>query len=377
MAMNKKMKVLFINLAAFSLTGGIEKFNKCFLKALWDLYQQDDLDVASFSLYDQQTDANYFPQELYKGFNRSKISFVIRSVRQSRDFDVIVLGHINLAIIGLFISFLYPKKKIILIAHGIEVWKPLRGIQKSLLHKVDKIFAVSNFTKDKLCRIQNIRGNKIIIFPNTIDPFFEVPPDFNAPLYLKTRYGITEDDFVLYTLTRLSGVEQYKGYDIVIKCLPSLKEKIPNIRYILAGKYDKEEKLRVEKLVNELGLADVVHLSGFLRDEEICDHYQLGDIFIMPSHGEGFGIVYIEAAVCGARIIAGNKDGSVDALKNGELGMLVDPNSNQEISEAVFKSYAERSEWNYADKKGLQNKTLNYFGFNVFKNHLQKELLEI
>ena len=82
MAMNKKMKVLFINLAAFSLTGGIEKFNKCFLKALWDLYQQDDLDVASFSLYDQQTDANYFPQELYKGFNRSKISFVIRSVRQ-------------------------------------------------------------------------------------------------------------------------------------------------------------------------------------------------------------------------------------------------------------------------------------------------------
>ena len=119
--MNKKRNVLFINLAAFSLTGGVEKFNKCFLRALWELKQAGVLDVASFSLYDQEANENYFSNEIYKGFNQHKISFVKESIIRARDFDVIILGHINLAIIGILIKLIYPRKKIVLITHGIEV----------------------------------------------------------------------------------------------------------------------------------------------------------------------------------------------------------------------------------------------------------------
>ena len=374
--MNKKRNVLFINLAAFSLTGGIEKFNKCFLRALWELKQAGVLDVASFSLYDQEANENYFSNEIYKGFNQHKISFVKESIIRARDFDVIILGHINLAIIGILIKLIYPRKKIVLITHGIEVWHPLKGIQKAFLHKADKIFSVSNFTKEKLRMVQKLDADIINIFPNTIDPFFDVPIKFDTPDYLRKRYGVTEENFVLFTLTRLSSKEQYKGYDIVIKCLPDLSKKIPNIKYIIAGKYDEEEKLRIEKMINDLNLKNVVHLPGFLKDEEICDHFKLGNIFIMPSQGEGFGIVFIEAAVCGSNIIAGNKDGSVDALKNGELGILVDPNDIDEVSNAVLKLYSEKSSWNNISKKHLQDRTLNYFGFNVFKNKLQKELME-
>lgn len=374
--MNKKKSVLFINLAAFSLTGGIEKFNKCFLKALIDISKGGDLDVASFSLYDQGTDENYFPENLYKGFSRKKISFVKYCVSKAGKYDTLILGHINLAIIGYLVRLFYPNKKIILITHGIEVWQPLKGIQKAFLHKADKIFAVSNFTKEKLRMEQKLDADIINIFPNTIDPFFDVPINFDTPEYLRKRYGFTEENFVLFTLTRLSNTEQYKGYDIVIKCLPALSKKIPNIKYIIAGKYDDEEKLRIETMINDLGLKNVVHLSGFLKDEEICDHFKLGNIFIMPSQGEGFGIVFIEAAVCGSNIIAGNRDGSVDALKNGELGILIDPNNIDEISNAVLKLYCEKSSRNNDNKKDLQDRTLNYFGFNVFKNKLQKELME-
>ena len=115
--MSNKKSVLFINLAAFSLTGGIEKFNKCFLKALWELKQADVLDVTSFSLYDQEANEKYFSNEIYKGFNQHKISFVKESVIRARRFDVIILGHINLALIGIFIKLIYPRKKIILITH--------------------------------------------------------------------------------------------------------------------------------------------------------------------------------------------------------------------------------------------------------------------
>ena len=375
--MNKRKKVLFINLAAFSLTGGIEKFNKCFLKALIDISKEDELDVASFSLYDQGTDEDYFPGNLYKGFNQKKILFVKYCVSKAGKYDTVILGHINLAIIGYLVKFFFPNLKIVLIAHGIEVWQPLRGIQKAFLKKADKILAVSNYTRNKLCEIQKISADKISIFPNTIDPFFMVPQNFDQPAYLNDRYGILNGDYVLYTLTRLSSAEKYKGYDMVIKTLPKLKKKIPNIKYIIGGKYDNDEKNRVEKLIGDMGLTNEVRLTGFIKNEEICDHYQLGNIFIMPSYGEGFGIVFIEAAVCGSKLIAGNKDGSVDALKNGELGILVDPNDTGEISAAVMKLYNDKLSWNNDNKKELQELTLSYYGFNIFKNKLRKELMVI
>src|SRR5690606_15333109 len=144
-----------------------------------------------------------------------------------------------------------------------------------------------SFTKEKLCLVQKIPIEKISIFPNTIDPYFEIPTNFEAPVYLKNRYGIAETDFVLFTLTRLSSTEKYKGYDMVIRCLPDLLKKIPNIKYVIGGKYDNEEKLLIEKMINDLSLNNAVHLTGFVKDEEVCDHYQLGDVFIMPSQGEG------------------------------------------------------------------------------------------
>jgi len=57
----------------------------------------------------------------------------------------------------------------------------------------------------------------------------------------------------------------------------------------------------------------------------------------MPSKGEGFGIVFLEALSCGKPVIAGNKDGSVDAVLNGKLGVLVDPDDVAEIGEAIIR----------------------------------------
>lgn len=76
-------------------------------------------------------------------------------------------------------------------------------------------------------------------------------------------------------------------------------------------------------------------LTGFIPDHELEDHYNLCDVFAMPSKGEGFGIVFLEAMACGKPVLAGNKDGSVDAVLNGELGVLVDPDDVAQITEAL------------------------------------------
>lgn len=366
------MRILFLNLSAFALTGGIEKFNKCLLKALNE--SDYSMNVKSFSLYDLSSDKKYFPDDKYKGFRLKKISFVFKSLIEANKSDTIILGHINLAIIGYLVKKILPSKKVILITHGIEVWKPLKGIKKKILNQVDQFLAVSNYTAGKLVKMQGVDESRIKIFHNTLDPYFKLPEMFTKPEYLQTRYNLKTNDFVIVTLTRLSSTEKYKGYDSVLRCIPGLVSAIPNIKYIIAGKYDDSEKKRLDAMIEDLDIQPYVVFTGFLKDEEIQDHYLLGDVFAMPSKGEGFGIVFIEAASCGLRVIAGNQDGSVDALQNGKLGTLVNPACDNELADAILNTYRNNHNYREENKKNLQAATQAYFGFDVFKNRLQEVL---
>jgi len=369
-----RKKILFLNLTTFSKTGGIEKFNRCFLKALSDLEAENNIYSNSHSLYDLETDEQYYPSEKYTGFGQDKSKFVLSSLKKAKRFNYIVLGHINLAIVGIILKLLLPKKKIILITHGIEVWGKLPFLHRLLLKKADRIFSVSNFTKGKILELENIQEQKISIFPNTIDPYFPIPDSFEKELSLRQEYDLKKEDFVLFTLTRLSSKEQYKGYDIVIKSLPALLKKYPRSRYVIAGMYDEIEKERIDSLIKELNLNSIVTIAGYIEDEKIVDHYQMSDVFIMPSQKEGFGIVFIEAMACGLQVIAGNMDGSVDALCNGELGQLVDPESEKEIIAAIERVADEALIWNENKAFELQQKALRYFGFPQYKMRL-KQLL--
>ncbi len=88
-------------------------------------------------------------------------------------------------------------------------------------------------------------------------------------------------------------------------------------------------------MAKDLGVAEHVIFAGFVPDEELPDHYRLADVFAMPSTGEGFGIVFLEALACGTPVLAGNRDGSTDALDAGRLGTLVDPLSDEEITDGL------------------------------------------
>ena len=84
-----------------------------------------------------------------------------------------------------------------------------------------------------------------------------------------------------------------------------------------------------------VGVAENVQFTGLVPAEELPDYFRLADVFVMPSTGEGFGIVFLEAMASGVRVIGGNRDGSVDALADGELGGAVDPDNEQELISAI------------------------------------------
>ncbi|HLZ16747.1 MAG TPA: glycosyltransferase family 4 protein [Cyclobacteriaceae bacterium] len=364
------MRIVFLYLKSFSLTGGIEKFNRNFMMAL----HQDSPEVSVISSYDKSTDEKYFPSARFTGCGGSKFIFVCIALWRALKCDTLIIGHVNLSIVGHIARRLKPSLKLVLIVHGIEAWNEFKGFKRKVLQECDSILSVSDFTKNKLiANNSKIDARKIKIFPNAIDPYFKLPTTFDKPDYLLERYGLKRDTSVLLTITRLSSTEKYKGYDNVIKALAGLNPQNKNLKYLLCGQSDAEEEKRICELIEQEGLQDCVLLPGYVNEDELVDHYLLSDVFVMPSRKEGFGIVFIEALACGRPVIAGSKDGSADALLHGKLGKLIDPESLTELISAIGESLAKKD----ADPLMLQAKVLAAYRFQNYKEKLREYLLSV
>jgi phosphatidyl-myo-inositol dimannoside synthase len=363
--------ILFTYQIAFSANGGIQNFNRCFIKALDEQTTDAKTSLTISSFYDKSTDANYFKKGKFITYP-NKYAYVLSTVLNAHKYDLIILGHVNMALIGVIIKLLFPKKQVWVITHGVEVWMPSLGfLRNRLLDVVDKIIAVSQYTKDQMVFHRKINADKISIFYNTINPFFEVPTNFEASEKIKLKYGFPLGSTVLLTVTRIDSNDKYKGYDIVLEAMSKIATK--DIFYIIGGKYDAQEKARIDTLIESYQLQNQVILPGYISDSDLVDYYKYADIFIMPSKGEGFGIVFIEAAVCGAVVIGGNKDGSVDALQNGEYGILVDPDNVIEVKKAIERGISHPL--SLENKFELQKKVMSKFGFHRYKENL-KHLIE-
>lgn len=364
------MRYFFCYLTAFGVFGGIEKFNKSFIKALSELFPSQ---ASFYSLYDKEAEEKYLKQNIqnWKTARGKKAFFIVSSLLKARKSEVVILGHLNLAILAILIKRLFPDKKVALICHGLEIWQPNSRIQLKAYQKIDQFVVVSNYTKSQLIAKRGVDPAKVSVFQNTIDPYFEVPENLHKPSYLLERYQLHEKKCII-TVCRISSKEGYKGYDRVLNVLPQLLKKNDNIRYLLVGKYDREEKERLDRIIQKLGIQEYVIFTSFVPDEELTDHFKLGDVFVMPSDNEGFGIVFIEAMACGVPVIAGNKDGSQDAVVQGKIGTLIDPDNQEEISNSLQNNL--EKELKLEERFRIQQNVLGYFSYSSFVKRL-KEIL--
>ena len=357
--------VLFLTLNIFSATGGIEKVCRVAGKALYEYGIEKNKSLQIYSMHDGKNAADenkYFPAEIYRPYESNKLNFVKDAMHKGCMSKVVIISHINLLSIGWSIKKLCPSTKLLLFAHGIEVWSPLSEVKKKMLASCDGIIAVSNFTKQKMQKIFGLNEKKITVLNNCLDPYLPLAEGNEKKELLLKTYGFCNQNKIIFTLARLSVKDRYKGYDKVLEAISLIKEKMPEIRYLLAGKYDPEEKKHIEKLAHRLHLGGHIVMPGFINDEHLPSHYALADLYLMPSTKEGFGIVFIEAMHYGLPVIGGNKDGTSDALCNGELGIMVDPENTNELATAMEKVFQNKKGF-MADKKLLMEK----FGYDNYK----------
>jgi phosphatidylinositol alpha-1,6-mannosyltransferase len=178
-------------------------------------------------------------------------------------------------------------------------------------------------------------GGRIRLIENGVDVFRFRPA--SRPPELVSQYGLA-GSFVFVSVCRLL---EKKGIDQAIRAFARVVREHPDSRYLVVG--DGLYRGMLEAIAAECGVADKVVFAGAVAEEELVDHYVLGDVFVMPNRRlpngdtEGFGLVFLEANACGLPVIAGSDGGSIDAVRHGANGLLVDGHSVDAVAAAMLE----------------------------------------
>ncbi len=345
------MKILFLCFD-FSVLGGVQAHNKAFFEALKNSGHSVKLIMLHHSSY------------IEKIFFSAQVFFAFLVYKP----QLIITGHVN------FSPLCFIAKKLIgikyaVIVHGIDVWGLKSRSKIIALKNADVIISVSYYTAERMK--QEISGYKgiIIVIPNVVDEKRFIIQEKSNELLVRHRLI---NKGVILTVARLSAEEKYKGYDRVIEALPLILKEIPNAHYLIVG--DGSDRARVTSLIERMNLENYITLVGRVSDDILPDYYNLADVFVMPSSGEGFGIVFIESMACGIPVVAGNRDGSVDATLNGEIGLLVNPDSTKDIASAVVILLRGMDGKGLCNRVLLRNKTIEAFGVESFRKKINSML---
>jgi len=221
--------------------------------------------------------------------------------------------------------------------YGYKITKRImRFPMRRLYDKSRLIIAVSNSTKE-LVQSVGVPEEKIeVIYNGVQNCMLTKETDSMAVDNLRKEYGIRDGDKVLLTVAR---VLPRKGQDTVIKALPTVLEEFPRLKYMIVGEGRYREKF--SELALEIGVNDKVIFTGGVAHEETINFFDLADIFVMPNRYwndkiEGLPNSLIEASARSVPLIAGDHGGSREAVRDNVTGLLVDPQSVEEVAQAII-----------------------------------------
>lgn len=331
---NLNVRILAPHPDSFGGYGGIAAASRHFLRAVCAVEEVEEVVALPRR---QPTDLNApVPDALTwevdsLGGMTEFIGALLRRLAVDRDFDLIWCGHLHLVPFAL-LARQCTGAPVAVHVHGIEAWEPTeKWLANKLVSRVDHVISVSETTKERLVAWSGLSPEHGTVVPNTID-FDGLGPVPKSPELLD-RYDL-HDRYVLMTMGRLVGEERRKGFDRVLDVLPEVAAERPDVSYLIVGKGP--DRSRLEDKAERLGVHDRVTFAGYVPEDEKADHFRLANRFVMPSEGEGFGLVLLEALACGTPVIASTRDGGREAVGHGDFGVLVDPREPTQIVDAIL-----------------------------------------
>ncbi len=230
----------------------------------------------------------------------------------------------------------------------------VHDIEYQGLMMADRIIAVSGFTKNLIIQKYGIPADKIEVVHNAIDVADLGTYDYDQRTYKYLESLKHEGYTVVATVTRLTV---QKGLTHFVRAAARACEKYDKLVFLMAG--DGEQRDELIRLGADLGIADKLFFTGFVRGKQWRDAYNVADIFVMSSVSEPFGITALEAAHYDAALIITRQSGvgevlhnvmrydfwDIDALADRVVGIASSPALADALKENVRNEYA-RISWN-------------------------------
>jgi phosphatidylinositol alpha-1,6-mannosyltransferase len=310
---------------------------------------------------------------VFTGSDRGKTRFTVSAIRAARRKPKVVLAaHPNLGPIVEAMRLIAPRMKSIICTHGIEVWEPLSALRRRALRRANVVLAPSRDTADHVVTRQQVPRVHVRVLPWALDPQFE------ATISQATASAQLPENFpqgkVVLTVGRWLANERYKGMDTLITALPRLLMRWPQLHLAAVGEGDDREWL--EHLAERNGVRRHVHFFSGLSYAELSACYSACDIFALPSRGEGFGLVYLEAMARGKPVIGGAHGGAPEVIEDGVTGYLVQHGEATQLATCMETLLANPD---LAKQMGLRGRERleRDFRFNVFAKSFKKILREL
>ncbi len=300
----------------FKVRGGIQRFNQMLCLALDELAPELGIEGTVLSLLDSGEDyeragAPWRRLEFAPCRGKLAMAGTLLASCAARRTDGVVIGLLGMTPIALPAVPL-TRSGFAFIVHGYEAWNAIRPSRAFAARRARMVLSVSDYTAQALCRSAGVDPSRIRILPNTLDPGFEADAR-GAP--------VPTQGLELLSVSRLWPEETYKGIDVTIRAVAGLARRHPGIRYRIVGKG--ADRPRLEELARTLGVAERVIFEQDLEDGELAARYRDCSVFVLPSGGEGFGIVFLEAMRFGRPCVGGLPGGSAEVIAEGETGFLV------------------------------------------------------
>jgi len=211
----------------------------------------------------------------------------------------------------------------------------LRRIQKFVAKGAEKIITPSQYLKNIISN-WGIEKEKIKVIYNAVEKInFEISKE-------EAKKKIKIEGNIILSIGRLVP---WKGFSALIEIIPDLLKENHNFKLVIIGEGEEERNLKSQ--ISNLKIEKNVKLIGKLIHEEIPLYFRSADLFVLNSEYEGLSHVILEAMQLNVPVIASNRGGNPELIKDGFNGFLVEYNNQEEIKEAILKLWKD---------KDLQNK---------------------
>ena len=352
------MNILLLAPEIFSSEGGIPRILQLYLRAICDLAGPED-EIRLVAL----NDSEFRDDDLQRvtggrlteacACGRDKTRFIKATLRFGRKSDRIICGHIAQLPIALAARAINWRLRYDLIAHGVEVWRPLTIPIRLALRGVRQVWCVSDYTRRELLSRCRLPATRTLVLPNALDPVFAItasgPRESGAPP-------------VILLVSRLTRDDQDKGFEDLIRAMPAVLGEIPNTRLHIIGRGNMVHELQA--LAAEIGVESAVRFLGYLDDNRMTAEMRACTIFALPSKKEGFGLVFIEAMACGKPCL-GARAGGIPEVITAETGVLAEHGDVTGIAAACVQAL--RKPW---DEQAILDRARS-FAYPQFKERLR------